>query len=105
MSGEDPGLAEWKVQELLGTEVLGSRLQGRQLRALLQDRVDTGTSIRLDFTGVEVLTSAFADECFGKLWDTVPHSQLRKLIHLKGLSGNNKAVFQFVIRERHEPSR
>lgn len=105
MSPEDPVLAEWNVLELLGTKVLGSRFQGRQLRALLQSQVDAGAPVRLDFTGIEVLTSAFADECFGKLWDSVAHPQLRKFIHLKGLSGNNKAVFQFVIRERREPSR
>ncbi len=105
MSPEELGFAEWNVHQLLGTKVLGSRLQGRQLRALLQARIDATDPIRLDFTGIEVLTSAFADECFGKLWDTVSHPQLRKLIHLKGLTGNNKAVFQFVIGERREPSR
>lgn len=105
MSHEDPVLTEWNIVALLGTEVLGSRVQGRQLRALLQTQVDAGVPVRLDFTGIELLTSAFADECFGKLWDSVAHPQLRKFIHLKGLSGNNKAVFQFVIRERREPSR
>lgn len=90
------------VQAMVGTNVLGSRIQGRQLRALLEDVMETGESVRLDFTGIEVLTSAFADECFGKLWDSVPHGKLRQLIHLKGLTGNNKAVFQFVIAEHRD---
>ena len=94
---------DWNINEMLGTNVLGSRIQGRQLRALLQDFLETGQPVRLDFTGIEVLTSAFADECFGKLWDSVPHDTLRRLIRLKGLTGNNKAVFQFVIAERREP--
>ncbi|MCY0864066.1 MAG: STAS-like domain-containing protein [Sulfobacillus sp.] len=54
----------------------------------------------LDFRQIDVMTSAFADECFGKLWDAFDHQIIRRTIFLTGLSRNNFAMFRFVLRHR-----
>ena len=88
------------VKDWLGTAVLGSREQGRQLRQLLTAHIQDQHAIRLDFQQVEVMTSAFADECFGKLWASTAHTLLTQTIHLTGLTGNNHAIFRFVLAQR-----
>ncbi len=89
------------VKDRMGTDLLGSREQGRTLRQLLTSHIQQQQPIRLDFQHVEVMTSAFADECFGKLWDSISHSMIKQTIHITGLSGNNKAVFRFVLVHRN----
>ena len=89
------------VKDWMGTDLLGSREQGRKLRQLLMDHIQHQESIRLDFRHVDVMTSAFADECFGKIWDSTSHSMIKQMIHITGLTGNNKAVFRFVLAHRN----
>ncbi|POB11818.1 STAS-like domain-containing protein [Sulfobacillus sp. hq2] len=88
------------VKEWMSTDLLGSREQGRKLRQLLVDSVEQQQTIHLDFRGIDVMTSAFADECFGKLWDIKPHHILKQMIRISGLTGNNKTVFRFVLQHR-----
>jgi hypothetical protein len=88
------------VKHWMGTDLLGSREQGRKMREFLMDHIQHQESIRLDFRHVDVMTSAFADECFGKLWDSTSHSVIKQTIHITGLTGNNKAVFRFVLVHR-----
>lgn len=46
------------------------------------------------------MTSAFADECFGKLWDHFGPDRTQATITIKGLAGNNRAIFRYVIANR-----
>lgn len=89
------------VKEWMGTDLLGSREQGRKLRQLLTFHIQDQQSIRLDFRHIDVMTSAFADECCGKLWDSTSHRVIKQTIHITGLTGNNKAVFGFVLAHRN----
>ncbi|WP_028962025.1 STAS-like domain-containing protein [Sulfobacillus thermosulfidooxidans] len=88
------------LKEFFGTEILGTREQGQLLRCLLADRINTNELTVCDFSNVDVMTSAFADECFGKLWDTFSHPLLKKMIRITGMSPNNQAVFHFVLAHR-----
>jgi len=88
------------VHDWMSTDILGSREQGRRLRGLLVDHIHRQDPVTLDFRQIDVMTSAFADECFGKLWDTFDHQVIRRTIFLTGLNGNNLAIFRFVLRHR-----
>ncbi len=88
------------VKTWMGTDILGSRGLGRQARTFLMERINKTEPVILDFRNVEVMTSAFADECFGKLWDRFGSEPIKATIHIKGLSGNNKAIFRFVLANR-----
>ncbi len=87
------------IKDMMGTDILGSRDQGRLLRSVLMEKISANEPVRLDFHDVDIMTSAFADECFAKLWRKVPHERIRKLVHITGFSPNNKAVFRFVLAE------
>lgn len=87
------------VRVWLGTDNLGSRDLGRRLRTFLMERMAQADPVTLDFSGVDVMTSAFADECFGKLWDRFG-TEAPNLVHIKGLTGNNHVIFRFVLAHR-----
>lgn len=88
------------VRDWMGTDILGSRAQGRALRALLSEHLARHEPVILDFRQIDVMTSAFADECFGKLWDQWDHADIRRTIGLTELRGNNLAIFHYVLRHR-----
>ena len=88
------------VKTWMGTDILGSRELGRHARTFLMEQIDKTQPVSLDFRNIEIMTSAFADECFGKLWDRFGADPIKATIHIKGLTGNNKAIFRFVLANR-----
>ena len=45
----------------------GNRNEAEKIRNLIEERIHVEKVIIFDFNGVELVTSSFADECFGKL--------------------------------------
>jgi len=88
------------VKTWMRTDTLGSRVQGRQARTFLMEQIDKAEPVNLDFRNVEVMTSAFADECFDKLWDHFGPDRTKATITIKGLTDNNRAIFRYVIANR-----
>ncbi len=84
----------------MDTDTLGNRQQGRKVREALAARIERSAPMTLDFSHIEVMTSAFADECFGKLWDHFGPDRTKATIAIKGLAGNNRAIFRYVIANR-----
>jgi len=96
----DASLIHLDVAAWCCTTTLGQRQPARLLRACLEDIVHEGKTVVCDFAHVDVLTSAFMDECFGKLWDHFPHDQLRVQLRIRHLTGNNRAIWRFVVAHR-----
>ncbi len=84
-----------------GTATLGSRADARSLRVRLTEMLADQDTVMCDFSHVDVLTSQFMDECFGKLWDQFPHNQLRAQLRIRHLTGNNRAIWRFVLAHRY----
>ena len=84
------------VSEKFGTH-LGSRVQAGAFRATLMSEAGP---IVLDFSGVEVVGHAFADELFGKLAEELGKDIFRDRFQLKNLSPENRALVKAVIRNR-----
>ena len=89
-------LAAW-----CGTATLGQRSDARNLRVHLTEMLADQDTVVCDFSHVDVLTSQFMDECFGKLWDQLPHDQLRAQLRIRHLTGNNRAIWRFVLAHRN----
>ncbi len=87
----DAPMTRLMVHEWMNTDILGSRDQGRKLRDRLVEHLRQGNPVTLDFGHIDVMTSAFADECFGKLWDHHDRQIVRHMIHLTGLRGSADA--------------
>ena len=57
-------MVEFKFADY-GTD-FGTRDMGAKLRGLLRPMLDGDERVVLDFTGVNVVTNSFADECIAK---------------------------------------
>ena len=67
--------------ENLGTRPLGKRVREQLLPLLEQDE-----RVVLDFTGVNVVSNSFADECIAKLLLTMPLADLKARTTFRGLN-------------------
>ena len=59
-------------------ENLGTRPLGKRVRELLQPLIEQNDCVVLDFTGVNVVSNSFADECIAKLLLVMSLTELKR---------------------------
>ncbi len=77
-------MVEFKFIEY-GTD-FGTRDMGQKLRQKLLKLINTGEKVVLDFTGVNVVSNSFADECIAKLLLEMPLDELKRHTTFRGLN-------------------
>lgn len=77
-------MVEFKFIEY-GTD-FGTRDMGLKLRKKLLPLINDSEKVVLDFTGVNVVSNSFADECIAKLLLEMPLDQLKKRTTFQGLN-------------------
>ena len=65
---------------------LGTRPLGKRVREQLLPLIEQNECVVLDFTGVDVVSNSFADECVAKLLLEMPLSELKKRTTFRGLN-------------------
>ncbi len=68
-----------------GTD-FGTREMGRKLREKLLLLIHGGEKVVLDFTGVNVVSNSFADECIAKLLMEMSLDELKQHTTFRGLN-------------------
>lgn len=68
-----------------GTD-FGTRDMGQKLRQKLLELINSGEKVVLDFTGVNVVSNSFADECIAKLLIEMPLEDLKRCTTFRGLN-------------------
>lgn len=81
-------------------EHLGTRQKGEQVRSLLLEKIANCDKVVLDFTGVQVVSNSFADECFGKLLQSMSLDELKQKTTFVGLSDFARKNIAVAIRRR-----
>lgn len=80
-------------------ENLGSSILGAKIRQQLLPLIKGSERVILDFTGVNVVTNSFADECIAKLLLEMPLDELKKRITFRGLNSvAEKSVLVALLR-------
>ena len=64
---------------------LGSRQGGMRVRAMLQNLLRVGGSVVVDFEGIGVISSSFADEVFGRLFVEMGPRAFTKRLDLRNV--------------------
>ena len=64
----------------------GTTIQGRQLREKLLPLINGNEKVVLDFTGVNVVSNSFADECIAKLLLEMSLDELKRRTTFRGLN-------------------
>ena len=63
-----------------------TRDMGQKLRQKLLSLIGSGEKVVLDFTGVNVVSNSFADECIAKLLHEMPLDELKRQTTFRGLN-------------------
>jgi hypothetical protein len=82
-------------------ENLGTRMLGRQVRERLMPMLEQNECVVLDFTGVNVVSNSFADECIAKLLLTMTLSELKAHTTFRGLNSVASESVLTALQRRH----
>lgn len=82
-------------------ENLGTRPLGKRVREQLLPMIEQNECVVLDFTGVNVVSNSFADECIAKLLLTMPLSELKSRTTFRGLNPIASESVLTALRRRH----
>jgi hypothetical protein len=82
-------------------ENLGTRTLGKRVREQLLHTIEQNERVVLDFTGVNVVSNSFADECIAKLLLTMSLADLKSRTTFRGLNPIASESVLTALRRRH----
>lgn len=82
-------------------ENLGTRPLGKRVREQLLHVIEQHECVVLDFTGVNVVSNSFADECIAKLLLTMSLADLKSRTTFRGLNPIASESVLTALRRRH----
>lgn len=82
-------------------ENLGTRPLGKRVREQLLPLIEQNDCVVLDFTGVDVVSNSFADECIAKLLLVMSLSELKSRTTFIGLNPIASESVLTALRRRH----
>ena len=82
-------------------ENLGTRPLGKRVREQLLPLLEKDERVVLDFTGVNVVSNSFADECIAKLLLTMSLSELKSRTTFRGLNPIALECVLTALQRRH----
>ena len=82
-------------------ENLGTRPLGRKVREQLMPLLEKDERVVLDFTGVNVVSNSFADECIAKLLLTMSRADLKAHTTFRGLNPVASECVLTALQRRH----
>ena len=80
---------------------LGTRPLRKRVREQLLPLIEQNECVVLDFTGVDVVSNSFADECIAKLLLEMPLSELKNRTTFRGLNSIASESVLTALRRRH----
>ena len=82
-------------------ENLSTRQLGRHVREKLLSMIEQNDCVVLDFTGVDIVSNSFADECIAKLLLEMSLSELKSRTTFRGLNPIASESVLTALRRRH----
>mgnify|MGYP003299926201 FL=1 len=80
---------------------MGTRPLGKRVREQLLPLIEQNDCVVLDFTGVDVVSNSFADECIAKLLLVMSLSELKSRTTFRGLNPIASECVLTALRRRH----
>ena len=80
---------------------LGTRPLGKRVREQLLPLIEQNECVVLDFTGVDVVSNSFADECIAKLLLEMSLAELKNRTTFRGLNPVASECVLTALRRRH----
>lgn len=80
---------------------LGTRQLGVRVRDVLMPLIQSEDKVVLDFSGVNVVSNSFADECIAKLLLSFPLEELKRRTTFHGLNPVARESVLVALQRRH----
>lgn len=93
-------MVEFKFIEY-GTD-FGTRDMGQKLRQMILPLINGNEKVVFDFTGVNVVSNSFADECIAKLLMEMPLEELKKRTTFRGLNSMAERSVLVALQRRYK---
>ena len=81
-----------------GTRIAGERVRNKVLNYL--KRIDTPSSINIDFSGISMISSSFADEFIGKMIAELGFLRFTKIINIMNVSTSIESILNRSVSQR-----
>ncbi|MBQ0129587.1 MAG: STAS-like domain-containing protein [bacterium] len=75
---------------------------GAKIRQELHSFLDQGVSVALDFSGVNVVSNSFSDECIAKLLLEMPLEKLKQLTTFRNLTPMAERSILVALQRRYK---
>jgi STAS-like domain of unknown function (DUF4325) len=82
----------FKIYDITGVMATDSE-SGQALHDLILPELQKGSTVNLDFTGVEIFATSFFNFAIGQLLASVSITTLRSQLHVHDLSEDGQAIF------------
>lgn len=80
---------------------MGTRLLGAKIRAELRPLLDGDEIVMLDFSGIDIVTNSFADECIAKLLLEMPLEELKAKTTFRGITPLTERSILTALKRRY----
>ena len=80
----------------------GTRDMGQKLREKILVLINSNDKVVLDFTGVNVVSNSFADECIAKLLLEMPLDELKRRTTFRGLNSLAERSVLVALQRRYK---
>ena len=79
---------------------MGTRELGESIREKALDAINKGSHVVFDFSGVSIISSAFADEVFGKIFKELGEEVFKNKIRVNHFDDeDSKKIISFLINK------
>lgn len=97
---EDCDESEFALRDYASS--FGNRITGERMRKLVINlvRQTNGRSVRIDMSNVNIISSSFADELFGKLFVEFGPLEFGRLIRFNALNSTCKSIIDYAVSQR-----
>ncbi len=85
-----------------GEASLASRLTGAHIRNYVEQLLEEGVTVVLDFSGVDLITQSFGDELLGVLVRQRSYSEIKGKVKIKNANSLVKEIIKFVLSYSRE---
>ena len=90
------------VRDIVGGDSAVSTDSGTLVFKQLQQEFASENTVVLDFSGIELMTTAFLNAAIGQLYSTRLSNQLNRLLKLENVADDDKILFKKVVTRAKE---
>jgi len=90
------------IREIIGSDSALTPSSGELIYKVLEREISSKNPVKLDFSGIEIITSAFLNSAVGRLYSKYSSTQLNDLLFIINISNDDLQLLKKVIERAKE---